>query len=199
MWKFAIVLFLIGAALTGYSLTLDAYENEAHYWQQLARIAYFDDAAFASLRADSLTARYQLQDYGITLMAVGAIAFLATRNGKDSVKSPGSSAVLVLVAVAVPAFTIAGIGFDIMQPYNRGEYPPWGDAALIGLISLPILFLPLLFWSLFHLGIFWPYGKQHSAPLGLAFSRQANWWLLVVSAITIGLMIYFAVLGYWWL
>lgn len=43
MWKFAIVLFLVGAAITGYSLTLDAFGDEAHYWQQLASMTYFDD------------------------------------------------------------------------------------------------------------------------------------------------------------
>jgi hypothetical protein len=199
MWKFAIVLFALGAALTSYSLTLDTYEDEADYWRQLGGIAYFDDEAFASLRADSLTVKYQLQDYGITLMAAGAFAFLATRNGKDSLKSPGSNVALALFALVPAALTIAGTGYDVMQAYSRGDYPPWGDAVMIGLIGLPILFVPLLFWSLIHLAIFWPRGKKLGSPLALAFSRRANAWLLVLSALSAGLSVYLAALGYWWL
>lgn len=199
MWKIAIVVFLIGAAMVGYSVTLDPYHDEARFWQQLATLAYHDDEAFTSLRAGSLTAKYQLQDYGITVMAAGAIAFLTTRTGKPSVRSPKSRGVLILIALALPVITSAGAGFDIMQAFNRGEFPPWSDAVMIPLLGLPILFVPLLLWSLFHLGMFWPLRNRHVASVALALSRRANWWLLAVSAITAGLTVYLAALGYWWM
>jgi hypothetical protein len=199
MWKIAIVVFLTGAAMVGYSVTLDPYHDEARFWRQLATLAYFDDEAFTSLRASSLTAKYQLQDYGITLMATGAIAFLATRTGKPSVRSPKSRAVLILIALALPVLTSAGAGFDIMQAFNRGEFPPWSDAVMIPLLGLPILFVPLVLWSLFHLGMFWPLRNRHIASVALALSRRTNWWLLAVSAITAGLTVYLAALGHWWL
>ena len=70
---------------------------------------------------------------------------------------------------------------------------------MIALLVLPLFLVPLLVWSLFHLAIFWPRGKQQPVPLLLALSRQSNWWLLVVSVITTGLTFYYIVLGDWWM
>lgn len=199
MKVFALALFLAAAVMAAHSLALDAYKDEALYWQRLASLEAGDDEAFSDLRAAALTAKYPLQDYGITLMITGAAVFLAARNGRDSLKSPRFRIVLVLIAVALPLLTAAGAVFDILQAANRGDYPPWGDAVMIPLLGLPLVFFPLLLWSLFHLGVFWPFRKRQPSLLASALSRQANGWLLLLSVITAGLALYFAALGYWWM
>ena len=195
----ALTVLIAGIVLFGYGDGLEAYENESVYWQRLAEMTYGDDVAFVELQASSLTPKYRLQDYGVVLMAVGVIGIVVVRRGTVTLKSPSSKWGLILLAVALPVVTIGGVAFDITQAANRGEYPPWGDAIMIALLGLPLFFVPLLVWSLFHLAMFWPREKQQPAPLGLALSRQSNWWLLVVSVITTGLTVYYVVLGDWWM
>ena len=170
----ALVLIVVSVVMTSYSLALQAHRNESHYSQQLAGLSMSDDKAFSDLRARSLTQKHPLQDYGITLMFAGAIVFMASRQGRNTLKSPNSRWVFILLAVICPLITVAGAGFDIMQGFNRGDYPPWGDAVMILLLVLPFVFIPLLLWSLFPLCIFWPLRKHHPAPLALALSWRAS-------------------------
>ncbi len=199
MRLFSLFLIFTDVVLAGSALTLEPYSDESAYWQQLSNVPYGDDAAFIELRTASLTPRFRLQDYEITLMAVGVIGFMSNRHGAAAPKSPRSKWGFILLAVALPLVTMGGFAFDILQAANRGECPPWGDAVMIALLGLPFLFAPLQIWSLIHLAFFWPYGKQEAVSLMLALSWHSNWWLLIVSVITAGLTIYCIILGYWWL
>ncbi len=197
MKAIALLVVLVGAVLVGYSLTLEPYVSGGNF--AVVAVPYGNNAAYDAARAAALTPKYALQDYGITLMATGAILFLAVRHGRAGLKSPRYQAIMVAAALLLPVLATVAVGFDVVQAAERGEYPPWGDAIMIGLVVLPILMIPLLLWSLSHLVILWPRGKQGPTPLVETLSPPRNGWILGVSVITAGLTIYFAVLGAWWM
>jgi hypothetical protein len=199
MKAIALFVVVVGAAMAAYSLSLAPYRSGSGF-SSLA-VSYGDSEAYADTRAAALSPKYALQDYGLTLAAVGAIAYLAVRNGRNSLQSPRHQAFMVAIALLLPILTMVAVGFDVLQAAERGEYPPWGDAVMIGLIVLPILMIPLLLWSLVHLGLFWPYGyqKDQGTRLVSALSPPRNWWLLAISAVTLALTLGFAVSGDWWM
>ncbi len=149
------------------------------------------------LRDEMLTSKFRLQDYGGAFITASLGLFVFTRNGKLRIVSPKSRRNIIALATLLPFITIASYIFDLLQAYSRGEFPHWADSLGIPLASDPIQFVLLLIWSLIHLG-FLRRGYDSPTPLAFAVSLKTNWWLIVISFLTIPLVIYSAILGQYW-
>jgi hypothetical protein len=130
------------------------------------------------------------------LVALSIGVLLVSRKGWRHLKSPKSRAALFWFGFAAPFLTVGAYAFDLLQGFARGEFPHWADSMAIPLMGVPVLLLLLLAWSGAHLAFL--RGPYHSELLSHALSRQANWWLLAVAAITAVLAALSAVVGQYW-
>jgi len=195
--KIAAILLVIGAALWGYALTLSPYKNEQFFMERYMSMSAGQSDEYWKLRDEMLTPKFQLEDYGITLTAIAVAMFLVIRKGQVRLQSPNSRKALVVLAIALPFLTVGGYVFDLLQAFDRGEFPHWADSMGIPLIGIPIQFIVLLIWSLAHLG-FLRGAYQPSTPLVHAVSLKSNWWLLFISAVTAILVLASATAGQYW-
>lgn len=191
------ILLIIGAALWSYALTLSPYGDETLFMERYMRMSAGQSQEYWKLRDEMLTPKYQLEDYGITLVAAALLVFIATRQNNALLHSPNSPAVLVVLALVLPFLTVGGYVFDLFHAFGRGEFPHWADSMGIPLMGTPVLFIVLLVWSLAHLS-FLRSGYCPSTPLVLAVSFKSNWWLLFVSAVTTVLVLSCVAFGQYW-
>lgn len=195
--KFAFILFASGLALIGYALSLPPYKDERLFQAQYMSLSAVQSTEYSRLREEMLTPRFQLEDYGITHIALALPVFLACRRGSLHVSSPKSRASLAALGLALPFLTVGGYVCDLLLAFGRGEYPYWADSMAIPLMGVPILLVLLLVWSLAHLGFL--RGDHYSpAPLILALSLKTNWWLLCLSASTALLVLLCLAFGQYW-
>jgi hypothetical protein len=194
--KLAALLLLIGLAVIGYAASIPPYTDEKLFMERYMALPVGQSEEYWKLRDEMLTAKYQLQDYGGTFISVAVGLFLVSRRGWRSVKAPKSRATLVLLALAVPFLTVGAYVIDLSLGFFRGEFPHWADSMSIPLMGTPVLVAILLAWSAAHLAFL--RGAYRSAPLHVAISRKANWWLLSVAALTAMLGGVFAVAGAYW-
>jgi len=194
--KLSAILLLIGVAILGYAYSLAPYKDEALFTERYMAMSDGQSKEYWKLRDEMLTPKFQLQDYGGTLIALSIGVLLVSRKGWRHLKSPKSRATLFGLAFAAPLLTVGAYVFDLLQGFARGEFPHWADSMAIPLMGVPVLLLLLLVWSGAHLAFL--RGPYHSELLSHALSRQANWWLLAVAAITAVLAAFSAAVGQYW-
>lgn len=195
--KIAAILLAVGAALLSYALTLPPYKNEALFMEQYMAMSAGQNEDYLKLRDEMLTPKFQLEDYGITLVALAVAVFLVTRKGHMGLRSPSSRKAFVALAILLPFLTVGGYIFDLLHAYDRREFPHWADSMSIPLMGVPIQFIVLFIWSLAHLGLLRG-AYRPSIPLVNAVSLHANWWLLFISAFTTVLVLASAAGGQYW-
>lgn len=195
--KIAALLLVVGTVLWGYALTLSPYKNEQLFMERYMSMSHGQSEAYWKLRDEMLTPKFQLEDYGLTLMAMGIAMFIVTRKGKLQLQSPSCRKTLVVLAISLPFLTVGGYVFDLLLEAYRGEFPHWADSLGIPLMGVPIQFIVLLAWSLAHLS-FLRGTYQPSTPLVHAISLKSNWWLLSVSVVTAILVLASAAEGQYW-
>lgn len=194
--KISAILLVIGAVIIGYAYSLPPYKNEALFMEQYMALSEGQSMEYWKLRDEMLTLKFQLQDYGCTLISIAAGVFIVSRKGWRQLKSPSSRAALFGVAFVAPFLTVGAYIFDLLQGFSRGEFPHWADSMGIPLMGVPVLLVTLLLWSGVHL--IFSGGSYKSAPLALAVSRGANWWLLLITAITIAIVALCTLYGQYW-
>lgn len=194
--KLSAILLIIGIAIIGYAYSLAPYKDEAIFTERYMALSVGQDAEYWKLLDEVLTPKFQLQDYGGTLVAIAAVIFIVSRKGWRQLKSPTSRATLFGVAFAAPFLTVGAYVFDLFQGFARGEFPHWADSMGIPLMGVPVLLVALLVWSGAHLAFL--RGHYQSVLLVLAVSRKSSWWLLSVSAITVVLVVLCALVGQYW-
>lgn len=195
--KFALTLFVIGAALWGHALTLPTYKDQQLFTERYEEMAVGQSEEYWKLRDEMLTAKFKLEDYGITLVAIGFAASVMGLKRHARMQSPKSRKTLIALALALPSLSVAAYVFDLFQEADRGAFPWWADSLGIPLIGAPIQLIVLLIWSLAHLG-FVRGRYAPSIPLIHALSFKANPWLLFVSVVTALLVLTSAAAGQYW-
>jgi len=195
--KFAVFLFILGSALIGYAASLPTYKDEKLFLEQYVNMSRGQNREYRELREKMLTPKFQIQDYGITLLAVALGVFAATRRGGLHVLSPKSRGTLIAVGIGLPLLTVGGYVFDLMLAFDRGEFPHWADSMGIPLMGAPVLLVLLLVWTFAHL-CFLLHIDYFSTSLIQAFSLKANWWLLFIAALTALLVLLCTAFGQYW-
>ena len=195
--KTAVALLTLGLALLISSLTLSPYKDEALFNSKYMEMSSGQSEAFYKLRDEMLTPKFQLEDYGISLLALAAVVFLLFRKDGLQIPAPSSRKWLITLAIVLPFITVAGYVYDLLNAYNRGEFPSWEDSMGIPLMSAPGLLIGLLFWVVGHFGFL--HGDYPSAAKIERESISAtNSWLKFVSAIAVLLTTLFFALGQYW-
>jgi hypothetical protein len=194
--KLAAILLLVGVAILGYAFSIAPYKDEALFMERYMALSAGQSAEYWQLRDEMLTPKFQLQDYGGTLIAAAVGVFLVSRKGWRNLKSPHSRAVLLAVAFASPFLTVGSYIFDLLLGFERGEFPHWADSTGIPLMGAPVLLVILLAWSGAHLAFL--RAPYRPALLSQAASLKANWWLLILAALTTVLVLLCASVGQYW-
>lgn len=194
--KLAAILLLIGVAILGYTLSIAPYKDQKLFMERYMALSSGQSAEYWKLRDEMLTPKYQLQDYGGTLVVAALGMLLVSRKGWRQLKSPRSRATLFGLAFAAPVLTVGAYVFDLFLGFARGEFPYWADSMGIPLMGVPMLLFGLLVWAGVHLAFL--RGTYRSVPLAQAMSRRSNWWLLAVSLLTFMLVFLCASFGQYW-
>ena len=193
--KSALVLLLTGLAMLAYAMTLPAYTDEKDFQHRYGEMKAGDSAAFYALRDELLTPKYKLQDYGVCVLLLSGV--LALRRRIWTMTTPRSTWPFMAAALLAPVLAAAAFVLDLFQGQYRGEFPHWADSLGIPLMGLPVLFLVSLTWSVAHL-TFLAGRHRNVVPLRSAFSRNSNFWLLLVTAVTLALIALLLAEGAYW-
>lgn len=205
--KIAAILFTIGALLVGYAMTLSPYKDEELFMERMeGPLKCTEECSYCTprsecyqkLRAEMLTPKYELIDYGGTFIVAAFLIALLVRKGRLRVLLTGSRKVLIALAFALPLLTGVAMAFDALQAMGRFVTPPWADAGETNFIAaIPVFVVIMLIWSFMHIFIF---GKHRQPAKILTFTliSTANWWLLIQSAFAIILVVLFALAGFYW-
>ena len=192
----ALILLVTGAALWSYALTLAPYRNETLFEQRYMSLSAGQSEEYWKLRDEMLTPKFQLEDYGVTLVVAALATFIVGRKGVLRLQAPGSRRAMVVWAIALPFLTAGGYIFDLFHAFDRGEFPHWADSLSIPLMGAPIQLIVLLAWSLAHLG-FLRGVYQPATPLS-PVSLKSNGWLLFITAITAIIFLFNVAAGAYW-
>ena len=134
---------------------MDPYTDFQEFMSSVPR---GDSKTYYSLRAQYLTYKYTIFDFGITLVL---ISILATGIGKAWAgisSSLSSKAKVVWAALTLPFVFCLFFVIELFQYILRGEVPSWADTPAIPLMSVPVIFVAVGIFTTTHL-IFLP--KQH--------------------------------------
>lgn len=188
---------LLGVALLAYALTLSPYKNREVFHQRYMQLTDGQSREYHALRDSMLTSKFQMQDYGGTLVTLGMVLFVISHLGVSGVRAPGAPWQLVVLAFLVPLLSEVAAVFDLFQGSDREEFPYWADSLGIPLSGSLVVLVLLWLWAFGHLALLrraYPSG----VPLVIAFSRGANRWLLFLSALTLAVIGMLLVAGQYW-
>lgn len=194
--RLAFILLLSGVVVLGYAAGIPPYGDEALFMARYMAMSAGQTQEYWSLRESMLSPKYQLQDYGGTLLVLAAAVFWLARVGVRQLKSPKSRLALFGLAFAAPLSSAGAYVFDLFQGASRGEFPHWADSMGIPLFAVPLILLVLLAWSGLHL--LFLRGVYQPVLLGQAMSRQSNWWLLAEMALIAVFIILAVLAGQYW-
>ncbi len=70
--KLATILLLVGVTILAYAMSIAPYKDETLFMQRYMALSAGQSAEYWKLRDEMLTPKFQLQDYGGTLVAVAS-------------------------------------------------------------------------------------------------------------------------------
>lgn len=190
-----IIVIIAGVALFVGGLALPRYHNQQEYEQRYrALLGPNRSNDFHELRKQSLTSSFKIQDYGLSVVAIGALLFAAVRWRQIAPHLPkGKFTVLLLGALAAFVAVIAQVG-ALMLEYSRGEFPHWADSLGIPLAGMPVLFFALLFWAGLHVLMV----REKTGATWRLTLRLLNGWLAFLIAATAAIFGWSAAVGDFW-
>jgi len=178
MKKLVTILALLGIGLLAYSLTLAPYKDEQAFMKQYLAMHSGQSQEYFALRDAQLTLKYPLQDFGIQVLISAILLALLARQGRIRINSFRSRAMAASTAALLPILCVGGYVFDLLQAFDRGEFPHWADSMGIPLMGAPVLLVFLWFWAFANMALM--SGKfQSGTPVKSAFQWRKNWWLLL--------------------
>lgn len=182
--KLSLALTVLGVVLFAVAFSIPPYKDQRLFTQRYMAMGVGQSEEYWKLRDEMLTPRYQLQDYGVTLIAGGLTALFCLRNRRRPLSAPRKRTTLIAIGIAAALASVAGYVFDLLLAFERGEFPHWADSMGIPLMGVPFLLALLLAWTTVHM-LFLRERFQPGAALVIALSRRANLWLLFISAVTV--------------
>jgi len=192
----AAVLALIGAALLAYASMLAPFTDQQEFYIRYLQLQPGQNAEFHGLLRQFLSAKYDLVDYGVTLIVLAGVAWLVARFGTGGLKSPPGRRTLVRLAYLAALLLFLAFEVTLVQSYFRGYYPRWADSIWPLMVGGLLVLLLLVGWTYVHLRLL-PRDYPASQPLQLALSGKLNPWLLLLSLASAGLAVAAAAQGAW--
>jgi hypothetical protein len=184
--KVAAVILISAIGLLVASLQMQPFASaDGEDW--FSNVPQEDSQAYHQARSQALTPKYLLEDYGVTLAFVAAAVALLSR--KRGLLAPASSFGFAVVALTAPLLTAAGCTFDLIQGFERREFPPWADSMGIPLAGVPVIAVVLAGWSYAHLAFLSCIKECANVRLSLPVLRGGHKWLLFVAAVTASLVV----------
>lgn len=192
----AAVLLVIGVGLLMYSSILSPYTDELEFNRRYLQLVAGQNAEFHALLKEFLTAKYELLDYSLTLIALAALAWLVGRYGEGGIKSPSTRRLLVRLAHVAGFLLAFALVFTVLQSYARGFYPRWADSIGLLVAAGLVVWLLAIVWTVAHLRLL-PREYPAAQPLQLAISGKMNPWLMLLALASMGLAVLGASQGAW--
>jgi hypothetical protein len=180
MQKIAFTLLLIGLILIGTSIPMEPFRLDIDGNNPIFSVPDGNSLAFSAAREKAVTAKFALQDYGITLLICSAAVFLFNLY---PLKAPQSRSAFIGIAISAPSLTAAALVFDLLLGNFRIEYPPWADSLGAPLMGVPVLLISGLAWTLGHFTLLAGVPQKGAKSLSYAAVRHGHLWLLVMSII----------------
>lgn len=193
----AISLLMIGLLGFGYSLTLNAYKNEDLYQTQYMQIQTESTPdgstreatkKFHELRVEHLTSKYKIQDYGLTLSAVGIAILIFSLLGGLEISAFKKKRNILFLGISAPILTSLATYAALMIDFERGEFPWWADSLAIPIATEIPLFLVLLIWALSH-ALFLRGRYEPGRVILRRDVLKSNYWLCAVTALSLALLV----------
>ena len=191
-------ILMIGIILFGISLGQKRYFNKSEFSNKYEMINPQQNHAeenYYTLREQYLTSKTDFENYGISLILLGLIIYGIVVFDYRKIKTPKTKqAVIGIGLVAVLLTTIAYVG-DILLEMYRGHYPYWADSIAIPLMKVPFLILLMIVWvGLNSIGIINNFHPDvYLFPIKI---YGLNYWYFFLSIVTVALLIYFVITGY---
>jgi len=92
---------------------------------------------------------------------------------------------------------VAGYVFDLVQAFDRGEFPHWADSMGIPLMGAPVILVLLWLWAFGNIGL--ASARQlPNLPISTAFQWRRNWWQLANAALWLLMAAIPALSGQYW-
>lgn len=188
---------VLGLLLWSHSRTLSPYKDVEWFRTQYDNLAFGDYEAYSKLREESLTAKFALEDYGISLAVVGFLGLLLSLRASFLLRSPPAFFVLGIISILLPVLNAGGYVYGLGVAWERGEFPHWADSLGIALMPVPLMFVIEFLWSLTHFLVL--NGANHpSTSLRLAFSLRTCWWFLLLATYCAVLAMLALAFGCYW-
>lgn len=193
--KTALSLIALSLALLGFSISLEPFTQNPDGSYPFHSVTEGDSQAYYAARDQALTPKYQLQDYGATILVLGLVVAILSWH---PAKAPRSTLGFIGLAVIAPILTVAGFVFDLVQGQSRWEFPPWADSLGIPLMGVPVMLLLGLVWAFAHFILLAGVPRRAGVPISYAAVRQGNLWLLVICCLTALLILAMVADGAYW-
>ena len=190
--KAALALLVLSLALICASVLRAPFRLDADGSLPMLNVPDGDSAAYFNARDRAVTAKFKLQDYGVTLLTCAVLLAVVSRR---ALKAPSSFVGFVILAGLAPFLTVAGYIFDLLQAQARWEFPPWGDSLGIPIMGVPVIFVTGLAWAFAHFILLIGVPQRAGVALSLSAIRRGHLWLLIVSALTAILVAFMAAYG----
>jgi hypothetical protein len=192
----AAALLVCGVGLLMYASILSPYADELEFNRRYLQLAVGQNAEFHALLKEYLTAKYDLLDYGLTLIVLAGVAWLVARFGQGGIKSPPTRQLLARLAQLAAFLLSFALVFTVVQSYARGFYPRWADSIGPLVAAGVVVWLLAAGWAFAHLRLL-PREYPGAQPLQLAISGKMNPWLMLLALASMGLAVLGASQGAW--
>lgn len=197
--RIALALLTAGILLLIVSFRMSPYKDEGAYRQAYSALRSGQSDEFWALRDWSVTNKYRLADYGVTLLCLAAGTALARRRGRWRVATPAYRGVLIALAPFAASLWAVAYLYDVLLGNWRDEYPHWADSMGIPMMYAAYSIIPYLAWALLHLLFnIGPYQGGVSLSHAVTGKNPYRLWLLTVSFLAGALLIYCTALGQYW-
>ncbi len=192
----ALSMILLGLGAFGYSLSMEAYKNEALYEMRYMEIQSestpensTSDATkkFHELRAEHLTPKHKIQDYSMSIAILGAVASVLVLLGGREITAFKKKRNILFLGILAPILTSMATYADLALDYTRGEFPWWADSLAIPIATEIPLFSVLLIWALSH-ALFLRGNYVPGQKIWRLEVAKSNYWLMATTIFSIVLM-----------
>lgn len=176
---------------------MSPYKNEEFFRNRYMSMTAGQSVEYWSLRQEMLTSKYNLEDYGLTLILLSLVVYFIIRKNNWQFKLIIQAKYFLSLAFLIPFVTTGGFIFDMVQQVQREEVPHWADSLGIPLMVVPGILINTLLFSFIHL-VYLIRVPFYSKVLNVLSAIAQLWLWLLVTLFLIFLCLSLAMGAYWY-